>query len=111
MHLRRWLVRRTFPRAEMALMLSFTGLAGFLTSALLLHLGVDALSIRYAIAVLVAYGAFVLLVRGWIARQLYSLVETAKLAGVDPREYLAEATRRAIANPGTVTLPRDLLSN
>jgi transposase len=45
-----------------------------------------------------------------VAAQLYSLVETAKLAGIDPREYLAEATRRAIANPGTVTLPRDFLS-
>ncbi len=46
-----------------------------------------------------------------VAALLYSLVETAKLAGVDPRAYLAEATRRAIANPGAVTLPRDLLSN
>lgn len=46
-----------------------------------------------------------------VAALLYSLVETAKLAGIDPREYLRKATRRAIANPGTVTLPRDLLSN
>jgi len=27
---------------------------------------------------------------------------------VEPAAYLAEATRRAIATPGTVTLPRDL---
>ncbi len=46
-----------------------------------------------------------------VAARLYSLVETAKLACIDPRAYLAEATRRAITNPGTVTLPRDLLSN
>ena len=27
--------------------------------------------------------------------------------GVEPRAYVAEAARRAIRNPGTVTLPRD----
>ena len=27
---------------------------------------------------------------------------------VEPRAYLGEAARRAIRNPGTVTLPRDL---
>jgi len=40
----------------------------------------------------------------------YTLLESAKLAGVEPAAYLAEATRRAIATPGTVTLPRDLRS-
>jgi transposase len=45
-----------------------------------------------------------------VAALFYSLMETAKLSGVEPRRYLAEATRRAIANPGTVTLPRDILS-
>jgi hypothetical protein len=40
---------------------------------------------------------------------LYSLIESAKLAGVEPRAYLDrayldEAARRAIRNPGTVTL-------
>jgi hypothetical protein len=39
---------------------------------------------------------------------LYSLIESVKLAGVEPRAYLAEAERRAIRNPGTVTLPRDI---
>jgi len=43
-----------------------------------------------------------------VAALFYSLLESAKLAGVDPARYLAEATRRAIASPGTVTLPRDL---
>ena len=39
---------------------------------------------------------------------VYSLIESAKLCGVDPRTYLSEATRRAIRSTGTVTLPRDL---
>ena len=44
-----------------------------------------------------------------VAALFYTLIESAKLAGVEPVAYLAEATRRAIANPGTVTLPRDLV--
>ena len=38
-----------------------------------------------------------------VAALFYSLVESAKLAGLEPADYLAEATRRAIANPGTDT--------
>lgn len=43
-----------------------------------------------------------------VAALFYTLIESAKLARVEPAGYLAEATRRAIANPGTVTLPTDL---
>jgi len=43
-----------------------------------------------------------------VAALFYSLGESAKLAGLEPAAYLAEATRRAIAQPGAVTLPRDL---
>jgi transposase len=45
-----------------------------------------------------------------VAALFYSLIESAKLVGVEPAAYLAEATQRAIANPGTVTLPSDLRS-
>ena len=40
-----------------------------------------------------------------VAALYYSLIESAKLAGLNSREYLEEAARRAILNPGTVTLP------
>ena len=43
-----------------------------------------------------------------VAALCYTLLESAKLAEVEPAAYLAEATRRAITTPGTVTLPRDL---
>jgi transposase len=43
-----------------------------------------------------------------VAALCYTLLESAKLAKVEPAAYLAEATRRAIATPGTVTLPHDL---
>ena len=32
----------------------------------------------------------------------------AFVCGVEPHAFLGEAARRAIRNPGTVTLPRDL---
>lgn len=38
----------------------------------------------------------------------YTLFETAKLAGVDPHAHVLEATRRAIASPGVITLPENL---
>ena len=44
------------------------------------------------------------------AALFYSLIESAKLAGVEPRAYLREATLRAVRNPGTVTLAGDLKS-
>ena len=46
--------------------------------------------------------------RGVVVAFFYSLIESAMLAGVEPRTYRREAARRAIRNPGTVTLPRNL---
>ncbi len=45
-----------------------------------------------------------------VAALFYSLIESAKLRGVEPRVYLREATLRAVRNPGTATLARDLKS-
>jgi hypothetical protein len=46
-----------------------------------------------------------------VAALLCSLIESAKLAGVEPRGYLREATLRAVRNPGTATLARDFKSS
>ncbi len=46
-----------------------------------------------------------------VAALFYSLIESAKLAGVEPGSYLQEAAKRAIANPGTATLPHDLIES
>jgi transposase len=40
-----------------------------------------------------------------VAAILYTLFESAKLAEVDPHRYVLEATRRAIASRGAITLP------
>ncbi len=45
-----------------------------------------------------------------MAAHFYSLIESVKLCGVEPRAYLREATLRTVRNPGTVTLARDLKS-
>ncbi len=45
-----------------------------------------------------------------VAALFYSLIESAKLCGVEPRAYLREATLRAVRNPDTATLARDLKS-
>jgi transposase len=44
-----------------------------------------------------------------VAALFYSLLESAKLCGVEPKAYLLTATRAALATPGTVTLPHTLL--
>ena len=45
-----------------------------------------------------------------MAALFYSLIESAKLCGVELRAYLREATLQAVRNLGTVTLTRDLKS-
>jgi hypothetical protein len=46
-----------------------------------------------------------------VAALFYSLIESAKLVGVEPGAYLAEPTHRAIATPSAVTLPAALLAS
>jgi transposase len=45
-----------------------------------------------------------------VAAVFFSLFETAKLCGVEPKAYVLRATRAAIANPGTATLPHESLN-
>ena len=44
-----------------------------------------------------------------VAAIFYSLFESAKLAGINPKAYVLEVARRALHNPGAVTLPQDLV--
>jgi transposase len=46
-----------------------------------------------------------------VAALFYSLIESTKLVGVDPHAYLAEAARRALESPGTITLPHQLATH
>lgn len=44
-----------------------------------------------------------------VSALFYSLLETAKLVGVEPRSYLLHATRTSIEKPGTSVFPHQLL--
>lgn len=56
-----------FPRLRMLVLILLTGGTGLLASYLMLRAGLLSMPLRYAIALLVAYGAFLLLVR-WFVR-------------------------------------------
>lgn len=65
-------MRRGMPRVLMSLILAATGAAGFLVSFALLHAGVTRMWLRYPVAVLVAYGVFLMLLRVWLHLQRHS---------------------------------------
>ena len=46
-----------------------------------------------------------------VAAACYTLCETVRLVGVDPRAYLLRAVYAAIGRPRTVTFPEDLLAS
>ena len=53
-------------RLQMLAVVTLAGLAGFLVSFVLLHLGLTVMVVRYAIATLAGYGVFVVCVRVWL---------------------------------------------
>lgn len=59
--------RDSYPRLEMFLLVSFTGLAGFLTSYGLLHFGMTTIWLRYLASMGVAYIIFIGLLGLWLA--------------------------------------------
>jgi hypothetical protein len=65
--LKRRLMRKSYPRLHASLILLLTGLAGFLVSFVLLRIGLSAMWLRYPIAILFAYGVFLILLRIWLA--------------------------------------------
>jgi transposase len=45
-----------------------------------------------------------------VAALFYTLCETAKLVGVDPQAYLLRALHAALAQPGAITYPEDMVT-
>lgn len=64
-----WLLARDLPRLHMLLIIWGTGMAGFLFSFLLLRAGLSAMWLRYPLAVGLAYGVFLVLLRMWLSYQ------------------------------------------
>jgi hypothetical protein len=63
------LLRHGLPRFQMFILVALTGAAGFLSAYALLQLGVESMALRSPIAVAIAYGVFLLLLRVWLAIQ------------------------------------------
>lgn len=59
-------MRKSHPRLHASLILLLTGLAGFIASFALLRLGIEAMWLRYPVAILFAYGVFLVLLRVWL---------------------------------------------
>jgi hypothetical protein len=58
-----------WPRCTVTLMVALAGLASFVSSAVMLRVGLDSMAVRYGLAAVVGYVAFLGLVRLWIAAQ------------------------------------------
>jgi hypothetical protein len=89
------LEKRGYPRLQMLLLVGLTGGAGFCASFVMLHLGVDALALRYPLAVVIAYGAFLRLLWVWLrARrdELDGTVDFSDVVNAAP-EVVARAKR------------------
>ena len=102
------LLRHGLPRLQMSILLALTGASGFLTSFILLKAGVGSMALRYPVAVMVAYGVFLLLLRVWLAIQkdgwgnAGDFVDAADLAdmAVDGISGLGEASEGGFSGGG-----------
>jgi len=63
------LLATSFPRLHMVLILSLAALGTFLSSASLVHMGLESMGVRYLLAVVGGYVSFLTFVRVWIAYQ------------------------------------------
>jgi hypothetical protein len=75
LRLRRALLRRGLPRLQMSLIVVATGLVGFAASVGLLRAGIASMPLRYGLSVVIAYAAFLLLVRLWVVYQRRSFID------------------------------------
>lgn len=67
-----------WPRMTMLMVVSIAAAAGFLSSVVMLWLGLRYMPVRYALAGLAGYGVFIFLMNQWLGRHLRSsLIDTA----------------------------------
>ena len=66
LHLQKRLEAQSYPRIQMGLIVAITGASGLLASFLLLLAGVTSMTLRYPLALLVAYGVFLLMLWAWL---------------------------------------------
>ena len=79
------LSREAFPRLQMALIVALTGGFGLLASFVLLRLGLDAMALRYPLALCCAYGFFLFLVWLWLRTNAADYMDLVDVPGSLPR--------------------------
>lgn len=79
------LVRESFPRIQMALLVALTGGCGLLASFTMLQLGVDSMALRYPLALAVAYLFFLFLVWLWLRTNAEDYLDAPDVTGLIPR--------------------------
>ncbi|MEO6054327.1 MAG: hypothetical protein ABIP97_09965, partial [Chthoniobacterales bacterium] len=92
---------QTFPRFTLSLIIMATGIFGFGISYFLLHAGMREMWVRYPIAVVGAYGIFILMLRVWVAFEKRR-IDPEELAAL---EALQQGTdyRPGIENSGSLS--------
>ena len=68
----------------MTMIVVATGVAGFLASAALVHVGVASMGLRYGVAFVIAYGVFLCLVRLWVEMYRRRLDDVGEVLDVTP---------------------------
>ena len=84
LRLKRRLEQDSFPRTQMSLIVGLTGAAGLLFSFMLLQAGVTSMALRYPLALLLAYGVFLLLLWLWLRTKAEDYVDMPDLSGLLP---------------------------
>jgi hypothetical protein len=84
LRIRRRLERDGFPRIQMSLIVGLTGAAGLLFSYIMLQLGVTHMALRYPLALLMAYGVFLVLLWLWLRTKAEDYVDMPDLSGLVP---------------------------
>jgi hypothetical protein len=102
--LRRVLLRQSYPRLQMALIVALTGAVGLLASFVLLHgVGLESMTWRYPAAVAIAYAAFLGLLRVWLQGSADAVIDA-----VDTASELLPARRGAPADAAGLDAPGEL---
>ena len=95
--LRRHLAQRRSPRATLSGIMMATAVTGFCASVGMLKLGLLAMWLRYPLAVLFAWGVFLLLVRLWAERERDAIRVDEELAGLGPNDERVQDERRPVS--------------
>ncbi|NDP48534.1 MAG: hypothetical protein GZ085_09145, partial [Sulfuriferula multivorans] len=84
LRIKRKLEQDAFPRVQMSLIVGLTGAAGLLFSYLMLETGITSMTLRYPLALLLAYGVFLVLLWLWLRTKAEDYVDIPDFSGGVP---------------------------